>query len=92
MNRRTFGRFRSGHDRESSTTFPVGGARRPLATSCTPVSDWLLWPYQMFFPTTCFLVGWAEREQWLNAEGLVAHWAGAAAAGPRARLPRGDVA
>ncbi len=45
-----------------------------MATSCTPVSDWMLWPYQPYFRTACFLVGCLEREHWLNVEDLYAYW------------------
>jgi hypothetical protein len=44
-----------------------------MATSCTPVSDWLLWPYRPYFQTACFLAGCLEREHWLNVEDLYAH-------------------
>ena len=40
-----------------------------MKTSCTPVSDLMLGPFQACFPTACFLMGSLEREQWLNLEG-----------------------
>jgi len=45
-----------------------------MAKSCTPVSDWMLAPFQPYFQGACFLVGCLEREQWLNIEGLHAYW------------------
>jgi hypothetical protein len=45
-----------------------------MAKSCTPVSDWMLAPFQPYFPSACFLVGCLEREQWVNIEGLHAYW------------------
>ena len=61
MDRRTFGRSRSRNDRGPAKAPSAAGVRRPVATTCTPVSDWLLWPYRMHFPTACFLVGCLER-------------------------------
>ena len=34
-----------------------------MKTSCTPVSDLMLGPFQAYFPTACFLMGSLEREQ-----------------------------
>ena len=45
-----------------------------MAKSCTPVSDWMLAPFQPYFQSACFVVGCLEREQWLNIEGLHAYW------------------
>jgi len=45
-----------------------------MKTSCTPVSDLMLVPFQACFPTACFLMGSLEREQWLSLEGLYAYW------------------
>jgi hypothetical protein len=45
-----------------------------MTRSCTPVSDWMLAPFQPHLQSTCFLVGCLEREQWLNIEGLYAYW------------------
>jgi hypothetical protein len=45
-----------------------------MTKSCTPVSDWMLAPFQPYFQSACFLVGCLEREQWLNIEGLHAYW------------------
>jgi hypothetical protein len=91
MDRGTFGRFLSRHGHEPSNAPPHGGAQRARAT-WTPVSDWLLWPYQAYFPAACFVVGWIEREYWLNLQGLGADWMRAAAGRPNPRLSRGAVA
>jgi hypothetical protein len=45
-----------------------------MATSCTPLSDWMLGPYQPYLRNACFVAGCLEREQWLNLEGLYAYW------------------
>lgn len=45
-----------------------------MVKSCTPVSDWMLAPFEPYFQSACFVVGCMEREQWLNIEGLHAYW------------------